>query len=143
MRHASVFAAWCTPSSGLAGRVGALAFGLAAMPGLGNAGVHRHVDPVSGMVVINNIPPAAQAAPPAAQPAVSAQSPSFPSISAKRQQQMDAERRAILQEELGEEQRALAAASARRAASDVLARHIANVASLQRELAGLAGKSNN
>jgi hypothetical protein len=53
---------------------------------------------------------------------------------------MDADRRAILENELNEERGALAAASSGHAAGDVRARHAANIAALQRELAHLTSK---
>ncbi|MFC3457517.1 MULTISPECIES: hypothetical protein [Massilia] len=116
---------------------------LAGAPGPACAGVHAHVDPVSGMVVLSNIAPTGRTAAPAPRrgQAGEAGAPiAFPRVSAQRQREMDGDRRAILQEELTHERRALAAASAARAASDVLVRHAANVAALQRELAAVTGK---
>lgn len=108
------------------------------------AGVYLHVDPVSGMTILNNLPPAGGAAPvPTAVPvarmaALQTAAPgSFPRVTAEQQKQRDGARRTILQEELDSEQQALAGAAARRAAADVIARHSANVAALKRELAGV------
>lgn len=113
---------------------------LATVPCRAGGEVYRHVDPVSGMVVLNNVPPPETAAPVrAVQGKAQATPASFARISAARQRELDADRRAILEDELNEEQRALTAASAGHAARDVLQRHAANVAALQRELARLAG----
>lgn len=132
MRAASAFA------------YGACLFWLAsaAAPCRASGEVYRHVDPVSGMVVLNNVPPTASPAPAAGRAAegkAQATPASFARISAARQRELDSDRRAILEDELKEEQRALSAASAGHAARDVLQRHTANVAALQRELARLAG----
>lgn len=103
------------------------------------AGVYEHVDKASGMTIMNNLPPAAGAAP--AQRQVSFDAPAaaqaFPRVSSAQQNQRDGARRDILASELQTEEEALAAAAAKRAASDVLARHAANVAALKRELAGV------
>jgi hypothetical protein len=116
----------------------------AAAPCWAGGEVYSHIDRVSGMVVLNNVPPPARsAAGPAPGRALGARakatSTAFPSVSPVRQRELDVDRRAILQDELNEEQRSLAAASGARAARDVLARHAANIAALQRELARLAG----
>jgi hypothetical protein len=116
----------------------------AAAPCRAGGEVYSHIDRVSGMVVLNNVPPPARsAAAPAPGRAIGAKaqatSADFPSVSPVRQRELDVDRRAILQDELNEEQRSLAAASGARAARDVLARHAANIAALQRELARLAG----
>ena len=122
----------------------ALALCLGLAPGGAAAGVFTHVDPVSGMIVMSNVAragtsrPAAQVGAPAPRLRPGA-APDFPRISAQRQRSLDGERRAILEDELRQEQRALAAASSTRAAGEVRARHAANVAALQRELGALAG----
>jgi hypothetical protein len=116
----------------------------AAAPCRGGGEVYSHIDRVSGMVVLNNVPPRARPAPaPAPGRAIGARAQAtaavFPSVSPLRQRELDVDRRAILQDELNEEQRSLAAASGGRATRDVLARHAANIAALRRELARLAG----
>jgi hypothetical protein len=119
-----------------------LCLAVATAPCLAGGDVYVHVDKVSGMVVVNNIPPAAPAAQlptRAFQGKAQATPAGFARVSAARQRDMDADRRAILEQELDEERHALAGAHAAHAASDVLARHVANVAALQRELARLAG----
>lgn len=98
-----------------------------------HAAVYSHVDPVSGMTIVNNVPPDAIGK--TAQRAMPVVRSTFPSISPQRQRQMDGSRRAILEDELAGEQQALDVAVARRAAADVLARHMANLAALRRELA--------
>ncbi|WP_332848614.1 hypothetical protein [Massilia sp. S19_KUP03_FR1] len=101
------------------------------------AGVYEHVDPVSGMTILNNVAPTARQlalAAPAAAPATPAAAQAFPRVSSALQNQRDGARRDILASELETERQALASATATRAASDVLARHTANVAALQREL---------
>lgn len=120
-----------------------LACALALVHCAAGAGVFRHVDPVSGMVVLSNRPPAQAAAPAVAQDRPRTAARAFPHVSPVRQRQMDGDRRAILQDELDHERRAHAAASASRAAREVLARHTANIAALQRELAALAGTPTN
>lgn len=92
------------------------------------ADVYVHVDPVSGMTVLNNIPPSRLIAMPAR-----ASAGSFPRISSTRQHEMDGARRAILETELDTERQALAQAAGREAS----ARHAANIAALKRELAGV------
>lgn len=102
------------------------------------AGVYEHVDPVSGMTVLNNLPPAAGAAPVARKVGFTAPAPAaFPRVSSTQQQQRDDGRREILASELDHEQQALAADTARRASDEILARHAVNVAALKRELAGV------
>jgi len=114
---------------------------LALAAGNAAAGVYEHVDKASGMTIMNNLPPAAGAAPVAAVrqvgPAAPASAQTFPRVSSAQQNQRDGARRDILASELQTEEEALAAAAAKRAASDVLARHAANVAALKRELAGV------
>lgn len=116
----------------------AAALMLALVAHCASAGVYEHVDPVSGMTILNNLPPAAGAAPPIRTATFPAPGPAtFPRISGTQQQQRDDGRRAILASELASEQQALAAATARRADSDILTRHAGNVAALKRELAGV------
>jgi hypothetical protein len=118
-----------------------LAFG--NVPCWAGGAVYAHVDPVSGMVVLNNVPPGARAAPAQAHiPDRNSRAllAAFARVSPARQREMDADRRAILENELNEERRALAVASAGHAAGDVRARHAANIAALQRELAHLTSK---
>jgi hypothetical protein len=113
---------------------------LALAAGRASAGVYEHVDPASGMTIMNNLPPAAGAATAARQVAFTAPAAAgqaFPRVSSMQQNQRDSARRDILASELQTEEQALAAAAARRAAADVLARHAANVAALKRELAGV------
>jgi hypothetical protein len=111
---------------------------LSLFAGSACAGVYEHVDPVSGMTVLNNLPPAAGAAPVARKAGLAAPAPAaFPRVSSSQQQQRDDSRREILASELEHEQQALAADTARRAGSEILARHAVNVAALKRELAGV------
>lgn len=98
-----------------------------------SAGVYEHVDPASGMTILNNVPPTARPVAVATPAAATA----FPRVSSAQQNQRDGARRDILASELQTEEQALATAAAARAASDVLARHAANVAALKRELAGV------
>ena len=107
------------------------------------AAVFAWVDPVSGMTVLSNVQAAkaAKAAGPAVPASASATAPltgpaDFPRVSGERQKQRDGMRRDILQAELGGERQALAAASSRGAAADIVQRHLANVEALKRELAG-------
>jgi hypothetical protein len=102
-----------------------------------HADIHTRVEP-GGLVVISNVAPVSTAAvttpaPARAQPAVAPraglQQASFPRVTPDQQRSRDADRRAILQEELAAEQTALA-----RAQGEQLRRHQANVAALQREL---------
>ena len=117
---------------------------LALCAGAAWAGVFRHVDPVSGMVVLSNVPASVRTPVPApAQAGGRVAGEAFPKVSSERQRQMDEERRTILQDELKEERRAHAAAAASRATGEVLARHAANIAALQRELSAVAGKRTN
>ncbi len=118
---------------------------LAALLALGTtngyAAIYARVDPVSGMTVLSNVPAASRATAatvPAPPPAKAVAQPGdFPRVSAQRQKQMDGNRREILETELSNEQMALDAAAASRAATDIVQRHLANVAALKRELAGV------
>lgn len=103
---------------------------LALLVALGHAhaAIYTHVDPVSGMTVLNNMPPAGRAEAVAPAPAAS-----FPRIGGARQHDMDGARRTILETELDGERQALAKAADR----DAAARHAANIAALKRELAGV------
>lgn len=125
----------------------AFALALLAAVSPAGAGVHTYVDPVSGMIVMSNVaPPGRTASAPRqanGQAAPGGDAGAFPRVSARRQREMDGDRRAILQEELTHERRALAAAADARAARDVQARHAANVAALERELAAVGGKLDN
>lgn len=98
-----------------------------------HAGVYAHVDPQSGMTVLNNVPPA-EGEPRAAAPSAPAPR-DFPRVSGAQQQQRDGERHAILQIELDSEQQALDTARKGHADGAVLARHAVNIAALKRELA--------
>lgn len=101
------------------------------------AAVYTHVDPVSGMTVVSNVPdPKAASRTPAA-PQSGVQGAAFPRVSSAQQKQMDGTRRDILQAELSNEQKALDAAAARRDAAEIVRRHVANVEALKRELAGV------
>jgi hypothetical protein len=107
-----------------------------------SAEVYARIDPVSRMTVLSNLPmaPAASASgtsPTAAAAPAHSRLAAFPRVSAERQQHMDGLRREILETELGAEQQALAAAASRRAAADIVQRHLANVEALKRELAGV------
>jgi len=118
-----------------------LAFG--AVPCRAGGDVYAHVDPVSGMVVLNNVPPGVRMAPTQAHTPnrnSTALLAEFARVSPTRQQEMDADRRAILENELKEERHAFTVALGGRAADDVRARHAANIAALQRELAHLTRK---
>jgi len=97
------------------------------------ADVYSRVDPVSGMTVLSNVPNGKSAE----KPVSGVQPAAFPRVSSERQKQLDGTRREILQAELSNEQKALDAAAARRAASDIVQRHVANVEALKRELAGV------
>lgn len=113
---------------------------LSATPCRAGGEVYTHVDRVSGMVVLSNVPPPASMAPAhVVQDKARAAPAAFTRVTPARQREMDADRRAILEDELNEERRALAAASGARAAREVLTRHAANIAALQRELARVAG----
>lgn len=108
---------------------------LCAAMGSSTAGVYTHIDPVSGMTVVSNIPAAkGEARAPAG--AVSAGQAAFPRVSGEQQKQRDGTRRDILQAELSAEQQALDAARARQEVSEIVRRHVANVEALKRELAG-------
>jgi len=61
----------------------------------------------------------------------------FPTVSRAEQQQRDLGRKAILNEELDNEQLLLERARARQAAADVQRRHLSNIEAIKRELAGL------
>jgi hypothetical protein len=100
-------------------------------------GVYAHVDPVSGMTILNNVPPEGRE--PASRPApvAHAQMAGFPRVTGARQRELDGGRRNILRTELSSEQQALSTAIAAQAAQDVVQRHVANIAALQRELAAM------
>lgn len=106
---------------------------LALVAGHARAEVYARIDPVSGMTVLSNVRPA----PALATASVARRAAAFPRVDAAQQKERDGLRREILETELGGERQALAAATSRRAAADVLQRHVANVEALQRELAGL------
>lgn len=59
----------------------------------------------------------------------------FPRVSAETQRERDSERRRLLKQELSTEQAALDQAIERKAASDILQRHRANIEALNREIA--------
>jgi hypothetical protein len=101
-----------------------------------------------GVVVYSNVPKNSAADSPVrgarAVPAVvqgtrtaQAQPASFPRISQADQQQRDADRKAILTDELDNEQQLLGRARAQGAAPDVQHRHLSNIAALKRELAAM------
>lgn len=139
----------CTTARRLARWVALPALGLALAASPAYAGVHRHVDPASGMEVLSNV------APPTPAPVAAAALPAtvrtgtqvaartdpaatgFPMVARERQSELDAGRRAILQDELLSEQKALQHARELRAAAEVLHRHRMNVEALTRELAGV------
>lgn len=101
------------------------------------AAVYTHVDPVSGMTVVSNMPDPKGAPRAPAAPLPGGQAAAFPRVSGAQQKQMDGTRRAILQAELSNEQKALDAAAARRDVAEIVRRHVANVEALKRELAGV------
>jgi len=111
----------------------ALALTLALAAADCRADVYSRVDPVSGMTVLSNIPSGKSAQ----KPGSGVQAAAFPRVSGERQRQLDGTRREILQAELSNEQQALDAAAARRAAAEIVQRHVANVEALKRELAGV------
>ncbi|WP_432382449.1 hypothetical protein [Duganella sp. P38] len=80
---------------------------LALLASPARADVHRHVDPASGMEVLSNVAP--QTPPVAAAPAgVARAAPAvtgFPVLARERQRELDAGRRAILEDELLNEKR--------------------------------------
>ena len=118
-------------------RWGVTAALLLLLQGAAQAGIYTHVDPVSGMTVMSNVPTAGQPGAIKTRPAAGAGDTApadFPRVSRERQRERDGARRSILDNELEAEQQALAAAAARRAAQSVLNRHQANVAALRREL---------
>ena len=112
---------------------------LGALPALALAEVHVHVERGSGMTILSNVAPSETAAvKPMRRTAVTTATPAdFPTVSPARQKQLDASRKEILSAELAADQQALAQASARQAAEDILRRHLANVDALKRELAGI------
>jgi hypothetical protein len=91
------------------------------------------------MEVLSNVAP--QTPPVAAAPAgVARAAPAvagFPVLARERQRELDAGRRAILEDELLNEKKALQQARALRATAEVLHRHRMNVEALTRELAGV------
>lgn len=114
---------------------------LALAPGaFAQAAVFTFVEPRTGLVVLSNTRGgAAQAFPVPEQMALTKRqdligADQFPRVSASRQWELDGGRRAILLEELKVEQQKLKLATIERAATDVLNRHAANIAALQREL---------
>jgi hypothetical protein len=117
--------------------------GLLAFAGASQAGVFTHVEPRTGLTIISNV----AARPESGQRMVSSslqtrargmstnvESGQFPRVSVQQQKELDGGRRSILLDELANERDALQAATARRAATDVLHRHESNIAALQREL---------
>lgn len=121
--------------------------------GHAHAELYQRVDPVTGHVTITNVPPAGVRQPPVsmtsdsvlpgrrpagkspAPPAQSRAATNFPRITAEQQRSRDTDRRQILTAELRVETAALAAAVGRKESADVLRRHKANIASLEREIA--------
>lgn len=101
-----------------------------------------------GVVVYSNVPKSsaadslmrgARAVPAVVQGTRTAQAQpvGFPRISQADQQQRDADRKAILADELDNEQQLLGRARAQGAAPDVQHRHLSNIAALKRELAAM------
>lgn len=117
----------------------ACAFAL-ALGEFAQAAVFTFVEPRTGLVVLSNTRGAsAQAFPVPAQVPLSRRkdligADQFPRVSASRQKDLDADRRAILLAELKAEQHGLQLATIGRASTDVLKRHVENIAALQREL---------
>lgn len=108
-------------------------------PAIAPAAIFSHVDVDSGLTILNNVGPdrprsvkTVSASPVRA--SKTAAPSDFPRVSAAHQQAMDGGRRAILMAELSQEQQALDAAAAAGAQAEVLHRHQANIAALQREL---------
>ncbi|NHZ61895.1 hypothetical protein [Massilia genomosp. 1] len=101
------------------------------------AEIHVRVDRASGVTVLSNVPPKPGLATAPLSPAVplrSATVASFPRVDPHTQQERDIDRRAILENELVSEQKALTTAREHGADADVRHRHIANLAALRREL---------
>jgi hypothetical protein len=93
-----------------------------------------------GLVILSNIPAPDAPRAPRARPVrqVAAPAPAaFPRVGADEQRARDADRRAILQEELVAERQALDGARGRNAPPDQLRRHQHNIEALQRELASV------
>ncbi|MES2320128.1 MAG: hypothetical protein V4631_21840 [Pseudomonadota bacterium] len=111
-------------------------------PACAQAAIFSHVDPGSGLTILSNVDAGraetvkklAPTPTQAARAAAAATPADFPRVSAARQRERDGGRRAILMAELAGEQQALGTAAAARAQADVLHRHQANIAALQREL---------
>ena len=114
---------------------------LLLIPASAQAAIFRHVDPGSGLTILSNVDAASAGAVKNVAPAsvqagkgATATPADFPRVSAARQQERDGGRRAILMAELASEQQSFGAAAAAHAQLDVLHRHQANIAALQREL---------
>lgn len=125
----------------------ALTFALMMVMLSAQGAIFEQTEPVSGVTILSNIPPRAEATTgtsgsvkpraPSAAPMAALAGSGFPRITREIQQRRDAGRGAILRDELEAEQQALQAALARRAATEVLHRHSSNIAALKRELGGL------
>lgn len=112
------------------------------------AEVYKKIDPTTGHITLTNIPPrslqqnqestppvvmpmpAKSAAPVHAQPSPA----SFPKLSPDLQKERDKDRKQILENELKTEQTALKEATDKKAPADVVSRHKANIAALEREI---------
>ncbi len=119
--------------------LGVWAVSVMLAPPVAHSGIFTSVDPASGMTIVSNIPPARalimNSVDGTKNRSVPASAPSaFPRVSVSRQRELDGGRRAVLQAELTRELRALKAAEVTRAQPEVLDRHQANVAALQREM---------
>lgn len=110
---------------------------------IGHARIFKHVNPLTGSITYSNFPLRGQeseatpapkkavqrnAAPAVATPA------SFPKVAAATQKERDSDRQKILNDELQSEQNALNDAIAKNASDDMIQRHKANIAALQREI---------
>ncbi|NHZ35295.1 hypothetical protein [Massilia rubra] len=117
-------------------RVSLLIAMLAALPPA-QAEIHVRVDPASGVTVLSNVAPKPGLTTTPFSPSVplrGATAASFPRVDPHTQQERDIDRRAILENELVSEQKALTAAREHGADDDARHRHIANLAALRREL---------
>lgn len=100
----------------------------------------------NGVILLSNIKPAEPAnsalkeVKPAAQvrELTSAIAPSFPRISKSEQTDRDLERRRILQSEYADENRLYQLATAQNASAETINRHLANLASLRREILAIS-----
>lgn len=131
-----------------------LAVLLGALHLTAGAEVFARIDPVTGHVTYTNMPPNSGIEQDALAPTTpgKVQQPArpkvasnvlsspvvervFPKVTPAEQRQRDVDRLSILHDELSSEKAAYAVAQTKKAGADVLSRHRANIASLERELA--------